>query len=185
VRLLQRGRRRIPPATKVQLVEPYLAASAAEARDLGHNYVGTEHLLLALVREPRSGATQVLRELAVPPDAVERSLAAWLPWGARATGIDPDALATLGIDFEAVRERLEQSFGQGALERTHAGRPGVCPGLKKALTYALDHGTGARSFADEHILLGMLSVPDSVAARVLGEFGVSFEAAQAVLDRTP
>ena len=34
-----------------------------EARDLGHNYVGTEHLLLGLVREGDGVAAQVLSEL--------------------------------------------------------------------------------------------------------------------------
>jgi hypothetical protein len=32
-----------------------------EARRLGHNYVGTEHLLLGIVREPEGVAAQVLR----------------------------------------------------------------------------------------------------------------------------
>jgi hypothetical protein len=47
-----------------------------------------------------------------------------------------------------------------------------------ALAYALDHA-GGKPLADEHILLGMLSVPDSVAARVLAKLGVSLTAAQA------
>jgi hypothetical protein len=34
----------------------------------------------------------------------------------------------------------------------------------------------------EHVLLGLLSVPDSVAARVLSELGVSLAAAQAALE---
>ena len=35
-----------------------------EARSLGHNYVGTEHLLLGLVREGTGVATRVLRDQA-------------------------------------------------------------------------------------------------------------------------
>ncbi|SRR6266536_2587586 len=181
MRLLRRSRGLVPRARNVRPAEPYLAAGADEARQLGHNYVGTEHLLLVLVRKPGSDARRVLRALAVTPEAVERSLASRLPKGAKAT-IDPDALATLGIDFDAVRERLEQSFGEGALERTGAGCLGVCPRLKKALAYALDQANET-SLAEEQLLLGMLRVRDSVAARVLGEFGVSLEAAQAVVDR--
>jgi len=52
-----------------------------------------------------------------------------------------------------------------------------------ALAYALDRADG-RPLADEHILLGMLSVPDSVAARVLAELDVSLEAATAIVDGT-
>ncbi len=160
--------------------EPYLAAGAAEARRLGHNYVGTEHVLLVLIRNPDGGATAVLRQRGVSAEAVEEALAGWL--GTLRPKIDPDALAALGIDFEIVRERLEATFGPGALEQTRAGCLGICPRLKMALAYALDHADG-KPLADEHILLGMLSVPDSVAARVLAELGVSPTAAQAARAR--
>jgi hypothetical protein len=49
-----------------------------------------------------------------------------------------------------------------------------------ALAYALDQADG-KPLADEHILLGMLSVPDSVAARVLAKLGVSLTTAQGAL----
>ena len=54
----------------------------------------------------------------------------------------------------------------------------ICPRLKVALAYALDHSEG-RPLEDEHVLLGMLGVPDSVAARVLGGLGISLQAAEA------
>ena len=176
MRLLPR-RRPGPRAKTARPAEPYLAAGAEQARRLGHSYVGTEHVLLVLIRNPGGGATAVLRELGLSADAVEERLACWL--GTSRPKIDPDALAALGIDFETVRERLEETFGPGALERTPACL-GVCPRLKMALAYAVDHAVGNR-VADEQVLLGMLSVPDSVAARVLAELDVSLEAAQAAL----
>jgi len=45
------------------LARTVLELSLKEARDLGHNYIGTEHLLLGLVREEKGIAGQVLREL--------------------------------------------------------------------------------------------------------------------------
>jgi len=36
-----------------------------EARELDHNYIGTEHLLLGLLREPESVAGQALRDLGI------------------------------------------------------------------------------------------------------------------------
>jgi ATP-dependent Clp protease ATP-binding subunit ClpA len=178
MRLLHR-RRPGPRAKTVRpAAEPYLAAGAAEARRLGHNYVGTEHVLLVLIRRRDGGATAVLRQLGVSAAMVDEALACWL--GASKPKIDPDALAALGIDFEAVREQLEESFGRGALERTRAGCLGICRRLKMALAYAVDHADG-NPLADEHILLGMLSVPDSLAARVLAKLGVSLESAQAAL----
>ena len=164
MRLLQRRRPR-PRAKTARPAEPYLMAGAGQARRLGHSYVGTEHVLLVLVRNPDGGASAVLRQLGVSTDTVEERLARWL--GTTKPKIDPEALAALGIDFETVRERLEQTFGPDALERTPACL-GICPRLKMALAYAVDHADG-HPLTDEHILLGMLDVPDCVASRVLTE----------------
>jgi hypothetical protein len=59
-----------------------------------------------------------------------------------------------------VREHLKQSFGPGAPEATRAGCLGIAPRLKMAFASAIDYA-GERPLGDEHILLGMLSVPDS------------------------
>jgi len=179
VRLL-RSRCAAPRAKTIRPAEPYLLAGAEEARRLGHNYVGTEHVLLELIRRPDGGATRALRRLGVEPNAVETALAPSLVVGT--PRIDPEALATLGIDFDAVRGRLEETFGPGALEQTRAACLGIVPRLKLALAFALDYAEGDE-LADEHVLLGMLSVPGSVAAEVLGGLGVSFESAEAVVTR--
>src|SRR6266536_3312337 len=155
MKLLQRGRRK--PRTKtIRPAERYLIAGAEEARRLGHNYVGTEHILSLVIRNPEGGATQLLAQVDLSPEAVDTALACWLPDAALAAKIDPQALAALGIDFDTVRERLEQSFGPGALERTRTGCLGICPRLKLALAYALDNA-GEQPLGDEHVLLGMLS----------------------------
>jgi len=41
-----------------------------EARELSHNYIGTEHLLLGLMREPESVAARALQELKISQDTV-------------------------------------------------------------------------------------------------------------------
>ncbi len=43
-----------------------------EARRMGHHYIGTEHLLLALVRQPEGTAIEVLRRLGITPEEVRR-----------------------------------------------------------------------------------------------------------------
>ncbi|NOG52715.1 MAG: hypothetical protein HND48_27155 [Chloroflexi bacterium] len=43
-----------------------------EARRMGHHYIGTEHLLLALVRQPEGTAIRVLRQLGITPEEVRR-----------------------------------------------------------------------------------------------------------------
>ncbi|MDD3612952.1 MAG: ATP-dependent Clp protease ATP-binding subunit [Caldicoprobacterales bacterium] len=45
-----------------------------EARALGHNYVGTEHLLLGLLKEGEGAAAQVLKELGLDIDTCRRQI---------------------------------------------------------------------------------------------------------------
>jgi len=45
-----------------------------EAANLNHNYVGTEHLLLALLRQPDSMAVQILESLNVGPSEIKREV---------------------------------------------------------------------------------------------------------------
>ncbi len=51
-----------------------LTLAQEEALRLNHNYIGTEHLLLGLVREENSVAVKVLRELGVEPAQVIRAV---------------------------------------------------------------------------------------------------------------
>ena len=44
--------------------------SFAEARKMAHNYIGTEHMLLAIIREGESVALKILAELGVQPPAI-------------------------------------------------------------------------------------------------------------------
>jgi hypothetical protein len=111
-----------------------LVARATEhAIRLGHRYVGGEHLLLAAVTAGQP-ASAVLCAHGVTPDLVEEEIVRRVGLGAGAGlfgGLDKDALATIGIDLDAVRARIEASFGPQALARaaqaTHRdlrGRPG-------------------------------------------------------------
>jgi ATP-dependent Clp protease ATP-binding subunit ClpC len=45
-----------------------------EARNLNHDFVGTEHLLLGLLREPENFPVQVLLNLGIEPAAVRQKL---------------------------------------------------------------------------------------------------------------
>jgi ATP-dependent Clp protease ATP-binding subunit ClpC len=51
-----------------------IECSMEEARNLGHNYVGTEHLLLGLLREKEGVAAQVLMNLGLELDAVRSEI---------------------------------------------------------------------------------------------------------------
>ncbi len=51
-----------------------LELSLREALALGHNYIGTEHLLLGLVREGEGVASQVLTELGVELESIRSAI---------------------------------------------------------------------------------------------------------------
>jgi ATP-dependent Clp protease ATP-binding subunit ClpA len=51
-----------------------LASAVRLARELGHKYVGAEHLFLAVIRDPRAIPTQVLAETTNLPGIEERLL---------------------------------------------------------------------------------------------------------------
>jgi len=94
-----------------------LAQARRHARRLGHRYIGCEHLLLALVGTDQP-ASAVLRERGLTPGRVEEEIVRWAGRGA-GTGLfadlDRDALASIGIDLDAVRARIDASFGPEAL----------------------------------------------------------------------
>jgi hypothetical protein len=91
----------------------------AHARRLGHRYIGCEHLLLALVGVDQP-ASAVLREQGLTPGRVEEEIVRRAGTGAGAglfADLDRDALASIGIDLDAVRARIDASFGPDALTR--------------------------------------------------------------------
>ena len=101
------------------------------ARRLGHGYIGCEHLLLAAAStgEPAGAA---LREHGVSPEGVEAEIVRQAGLGQAAglfSALDRDALASIGIDIDAVRAQIEAAFGPDAL--TRAG-PGTCRGSRPA-----------------------------------------------------
>ena len=94
-----------------------VAGAVQHAGRLGHRYVGGEHLLLAAVSASRP-ASAVLCARGLTPERVEEEIVRLAGLGAGAGlfgGLDRDALASIGIDIDAVRARIEGSFGPQAL----------------------------------------------------------------------
>ncbi|NIM95146.1 MAG: AAA domain-containing protein [Anaerolineales bacterium] len=61
------GRIELSPGT-----EQVLQLAVEEARRMGHHYIGTEHLLLGMVRQGEGVAIDVLRRLGVTPEQIRR-----------------------------------------------------------------------------------------------------------------
>jgi hypothetical protein len=110
-----------------------VALASEHARRLGHRYVGGEHILLAAATAGQP-ASAVLRAHGVTPELVEEEIVRRVGLGAGAGlfgGLDKDALATIGIDLDAVRARIEASFGPQALARTAQGAQAVQRDLRR------------------------------------------------------
>lgn len=60
-----------------------LALAQEEAQRLNHNYIGTEHLLLGLVREESGVAARVLKDLGVEPKALRKGVEEMIGRGER------------------------------------------------------------------------------------------------------
>jgi hypothetical protein len=96
-----------------------------EARRLGHRYIGTEHLLLGLVREGEGVAAGVLESMGVDLDRVRREVIRAVTTGVTPQPTEPaeDAPISHRVDIES-----------GALERVIAiGRVEVHPGVSLEL----------------------------------------------------
>src|SRR5437867_9163055 len=71
------GQGQTPPTGHIPFTpraKKVLELSLREALRLGHNYIGTEHLLLGLVREGEGVAAQVLRSSGVDDDDVRSTV---------------------------------------------------------------------------------------------------------------
>ena len=142
-----------------------------EAAALGHSRVGSEHLLLAIATGGGLPA-----ELGIAPDSLRAAVAATPD-----DGLDARALATIGIDLEAVRRSVEESFGPGALAGRRRARPGRVrfgSSAKLALERSLPEALALRDrhIGPQHILLGLAGDPAGGAAQALRACGSSTDA---------
>jgi hypothetical protein len=118
-----------------------LSRAAAEARALGHDYVGTEHVLLALVSAERGTAGEVLRDL----------------------GVTRDRMVSIGC------------ISPGADQQQPHDCLSAMPRFKQALEQSrrIADGLDARLADTEHLLAGVVAVPDCLAVEILRRLGVS------------
>jgi len=113
-----------------------------EAQRMGHQYIGTEHLLLGIVREGTGVAANVLQRLGVEPKKIRLEVEKLVQSGPELISTNkelpwaPRAKKALGYAFEEAK-RLGQNY-----------------------------------VGTEHLLLGLLRDEDDIAAQVLLNLGV-------------
>jgi ATP-dependent Clp protease ATP-binding subunit ClpA len=132
-----------------------------EAREMNHNYIGTEHILLALLRRPDDLPNQVDGD---------------------ASGI----LGEFGMTLAGVREEVLDKVGAGAGKRLSGHIP-FTPRAKKVLELSLREALQLHHhyIGTEHILLGLIREDKGVAAQIMREHGDLLAIRAAVLDRVP
>ncbi|QMW67110.1 Clp protease [Mumia sp. ZJ1417] len=135
-----------------------------EAHDVGDRRIEPVHVLGALAKqEPADGA---LARHGVTYEALRAEIAR-----SGAGALDAEALAALGVDVDAVRERAETTFGAGALERAGRGHGHLrfTRQSKAVLEQALRvtvAGPG-REIGASQLLAGVLAVDDVRTATVI------------------
>jgi ATP-dependent Clp protease ATP-binding subunit ClpA len=135
----------------------------------GKPVLAAVHLLLALAAGEHGPAAEVLRTHGIGVEAIREQLRG------RVSGLDADALATLGIDLAAVRAATEATFGPGALDTGSVrGRVSFGPQVKQVLVLAVQAAVRAHRnhIGTEHLLHGVLNVGDGTVGSVLAGLDV-------------
>ncbi|MEA4883554.1 MAG: ATP-dependent Clp protease ATP-binding subunit [Clostridia bacterium] len=95
-----------------------LYLSQDEAKKLGHNFVGTEHILLGLAREGQGVAARALQNLGIEPDAIREEVEGIIGKGdageIEMVGLSPRAKRVLELAIDEAR-----SMGHGYVGTEH------------------------------------------------------------------
>ncbi|MBG0568248.1 Clp protease N-terminal domain-containing protein [Actinoplanes aureus] len=178
-----------------------------QARELGHQTIGTEHTLLALLASENGSTRDALRDAGIDETYVRDAIIRHVGDRSEAAAIadrdaeDAAALKAIGIDLDAVRAAIEENFGAGALHlprpapkkkgifgRFYAGTSHIpfSPRNKKVLELSLREAIRLKHnfIAPEHIMLGILREGRGLAALILAEREVDFDAVRDQLTRS-
>jgi len=148
------------------------ALALEEAERLGHRYLGTEHLLLALLRQEGTPAANLLRAHGVELEATRAEVDRLVASGALPAPrpSDGELLATVGIDLDTVYRRATQAFRTTAYYQAaqrvrtrsvgavlHTPMGGTPLLIRRVLLLACDEAVArGQQVTAEHVLLGLL-----------------------------
>jgi len=130
-------------------VRKVLQMAREEAARLHHEYVGTEHILLGLIREGEGVAAAVLTNLGVELDEIQQKIEETVKKGKAAAAAGPE------LPYTSRAKKVLELAMMEARELNHS--------------YV---GT-------EHLLLGLLREEKGIAAQVLTDAGVTLEQSRA------
>ena len=176
-------------------------AALEESRSRHHNYLGTEHLLLAFARR-RDLLPHDVAQLLPDAEAVTSAHAGEVGPGRP----DAELLKAVGVDLDQVRSAVRRTFGDDAVQRLRrpvhqpwqpwrrpsrrctsilAGELSVMPRVKQSLERAhrLVERRQPPLIDPAALLLGMVEVEDAMSNRLLRHLGVEPESLRVALLR--
>jgi ATP-dependent Clp protease ATP-binding subunit ClpC len=126
-------------------VKDVIQYSREEALRLGHDYIGTEHLLLGLIRDGDGVAIKLLKELAVDTAKLRRSVE------------------------DAVKGTIGTNVHIGSIPLTKQAEKVLKITYLEAKIFKSD------VIGTEHLLLSILRDEDNIASQILMQFNVNYE----------
>jgi ATP-dependent Clp protease ATP-binding subunit ClpA len=163
-----------------------LELSLREALNLGHNYIGTEHILLGLIREGEGVACQALVAVGADLPAIRARVLARVGGAAAIAGTLPPPRG-LRARWASLRSGQQQAMEPVVYGPTREGMPvlrrltarawrAVLLAQSEALRY------GKSLAGEEHLLLGILGEAEGNGAKALNAVGVTLEDAREKAD---
>ncbi len=159
-----------------------VVAAQSEAKRLEAQRIYPSHLLLGVLVSADAPLRDLLADADLTVDGLRDDCAAQASGDALGDD-DAAALDAIGIDLDAVKSRLEETFGEGVLDRDPSGpgdagrgnlwgRFGHIPfdkGAKKVLELSLREAIARRErvIRAEHVLLGVLRGGDPSATALV------------------
>src|SRR5579859_5012213 len=163
-----------------------------EARRLNHHYIGTEHLLLGLVREGEGIAAGVLQSFGIQLEQVRKStlaMLAQLGQAARgeseaATGTEGETPGTPETPTEFSYSPLEPSPPVLASPSDRDRFDRFTERARRVLTLAQEEAQRYQHnyIGTEHLLLGLVREGEGVAAKVLSNLGVELNKVRSAVE---
>jgi ATP-dependent Clp protease ATP-binding subunit ClpA len=145
-------------------VDEILDVAREESKQLGHTWIGTEHILLSLLRDSECEPARMLGAKGISHDSVRAGLI-------RLIG-DP-AVADAGA-VTATRSAL---LGAVRVQFTDHARESL------AHAYRESERTGRDLIGTEHVLVGLLESGGRLAAMLLSEFQIDLRRVRSAIDR--
>lgn len=144
---------------QTQETKDVIARAIAEARKIGHKYVGTEHLILGLLGQEDSLPARILKAQGVRFDALREK-----------------TLATLRSELDPSHDLAHSRHGHFEwMHQAELAKAFRSPKFWHTLIMAVDSANrlGAGEIEHVHLLLALLRDEESPVGKLLGEKGVT------------